>query len=76
MTRTAAAGAALLLVPRLPTRLNTGADAAAGLFTNTAELHPVEGPHSTRRFVITEKVPTRAFSWLKAPIDAFTFNIY
>ena len=33
--------AALLLVPRLPTRLNTGAAAAAGLFTNTAELQPV-----------------------------------
>ena len=38
--REAATVAALLLVPRLPTRLNTGA-AAAGLFTNTAELQPV-----------------------------------
>ena len=30
---------------------------------------------STRRFVITEKAPTRAFCWLKAPISAFTFKI-
>ena len=28
---------------------------------------------SIRRFVITEKAPTRAFSWLKAPTSAFTF---
>ena len=27
-----------------------------------------------QRFVITEKVPTRAFSWLKASNSAFTFN--
>ena len=27
-----------------------------------------------RRFVITEKAPTRAFSWLKAPNSAFTFK--
>ena len=29
---------------------------------------------SIRRFVITEKVPTRAFSWLKAATTAFTFQ--
>ena len=29
---------------------------------------------STRRFVITEKAPTRAFSWLKATTTAFTFK--
>ena len=29
---------------------------------------------SNRRFVITEKAPTRAFSWLKAATTAFTFN--
>ena len=29
---------------------------------------------SIRRFVITEKAPTRAFSWLKAPTTAFTFK--
>ena len=29
---------------------------------------------SIRRFVITEKAPTRAFSWLKAPTSAFIFK--
>ena len=29
---------------------------------------------SIRRFVITEKAPTRAFSWLKASTTAFTFK--
>ena len=29
---------------------------------------------SIRRFVITEKAPTRAFSWLKAAATAFTFK--
>ena len=26
-------------------------------------------------FTITEKAPTRAFSWLKAPTSAFTFHV-
>ena len=30
---------------------------------------------SIRRFVITEKAPTRAFSWLKAATIALTFKI-
>ena len=29
---------------------------------------------STRRFIITEKAPTRAFSWLKVATTAFTFK--
>ena len=29
---------------------------------------------SIRRFVITEKAPTRAFSWLKAATTAFAFK--
>ena len=29
---------------------------------------------STTGFTITEKAPTRAFSWLKAPTSAFTFK--
>ena len=29
---------------------------------------------STTGFTITEKTPTRAFSWLKAPTSAFTFK--
>ena len=28
-----------------------------------------------RRFVITEKAPTRSFSWLKAATTAFTFKL-
>ena len=31
------------------------------------------GKRSIRRFVITEKAPTRAFSWLKALTSTFTF---
>ena len=43
-------------------------------------LHPAErledsaSKSSIRRFVITEKAPTRAFSWLKAATTAFTFK--
>ena len=29
---------------------------------------------ASKRFVITEKAPTRAFSWLKAATTAFTFK--
>ena len=29
-----------------------------------------------QRFVITEKAPTRAFSWLKAATTAFTFETH
>ena len=45
-------------------------------FVETAELHPARIITSTANevFTITEKVPTRAFSWLKAPISTFTFN--
>ena len=35
------------------------------------------GPHTTHHthtFTITEKAPTRALSWLKAPTSAFTFK--
>ena len=31
-------------------------------------------PNCIRRFVMTEKAPTRAFSWLKAATTAFTFK--
>ena len=35
----------------------------------------VSAPKSSiRRFVITEKAPTRAISWLKAATTAFTFK--
>ena len=32
--------------------------------------------HGRRRFEITEKDPTRAFSWLKAATTAFTFKTH
>ena len=36
---------------------------------------PNEGyPKVLKDFTITEKAPTRAFSWLKAPTSAFTFK--
>ena len=35
---------------------------------------PSASKSSIRRFVITEKAPTRAFSWLKAATTAFTFK--
>ena len=48
--------------------------------TTRAVNGPVNGVHSSapkssiRRFVITEKAPTRAFSWLNAATTAFTFK--
>ena len=36
--------------------------------------HSSASKSSIRRFVITEKAPTRAFSWLKAATTAFTFK--
>ena len=40
----------------------------------TANVITSASKSSIRRFVITEKAPTRAFSWLKAPTSAFTFK--
>ena len=37
-------------------------------------IHTSASKSSIRRFVITEKAPTRAFSWLKAATTAFTFK--
>ena len=37
-------------------------------------VHSSASKSSIRRFVITEKAPTRAFSWLKAATTAFTFK--
>ena len=45
-------------------------DTPLGLST----LHTSAGKSSIRRFVSTEKAPTRAFSWLKAATTAFTFK--
>ena len=40
----------------------------------TDNIQPSASKSSIRRFVITEKAPTRAFSWLKAATTAFTFK--
>ena len=40
----------------------------------TTLLHTSASKSSIRRFVVTEKAPTRAFSWLKAATTAFTFK--
>ena len=40
------------------------------------ELEDSAPKRSIRRFVITEKAPTRAFSWLKAATTAFTLRHY
>ena len=45
---------------------------AGGGMTNVGTL--VLQTKAIRRFVITEKAPTRAFSWLKAAATAFTFK--
>ena len=37
-----------------------------GLTCNAGTAHTSASKSSNRRFVITEKAPTRAFSWLKA----------
>merc|ERR1719336_3454374 len=39
-----------------------------------APLRPSASKSCIRRFVITEKAPTRAFSWLKAATTAFTLK--
>ena len=60
----------------------TGGRQGVKLMRNQCE--PITTSHNTldtsaskssiRRFVITEKAPTRAFSWLKALTSAFTFK--
>ena len=40
----------------------------------SAEVSVSASKSSIRRFVITEKAPTRAFSWLKAATTTFTFK--
>ena len=41
-----------------------------------ASLNNRASKRSIRRFVITEKAPTRAFSWLKAATSTFTFKTF
>ena len=56
-------------------------EAVTSLVDTTVRPHPAQSllvlqkvPSEGRRFVITEKAPTRAFSWLKAATAAFTFK--
>ena len=44
------------------------------LDTSITAVHSSASKKSIRRFVITEKAPTGAFSWLKAATTAFTFK--
>ena len=41
---------------------------------NTVELPQIDPLAPQPVFTITEKAPTRAFSWLKVPTSAFTFK--
>ena len=57
------------------------ADPGDGVVAAQQQLHRVrcrvtseDSKSSIRRFVITEKAPTRAFSWLKAATTTFTFK--
>ena len=47
---------------------------AAAAAVAVAELTTSASKKSIRRLVITEKAPTRAFSWLKEATTAFTFK--
>ena len=40
----------------------------------TVVMSSVISTSASKRFVITEKAPTRAFSWLKAATTAFTYK--
>ena len=60
----AAAGAKLVEVDQL----------AVDMKHYTVQISEMELHGSTTGCTITEKAPTRAFSWLKAPTSAFTFN--
>ena len=48
--------------------------AGAGEHLTRGDTEPSDSKSSIRRFVVTEKAPTRAFSWLKAATTAFTFK--
>ena len=65
-----------VLVHQSPVRVDWLVVELAVLVLNRAHDDvPSSAPKSSiRRFVITEKAPTGAFSWLKAPTSAFTFK--
>ena len=51
-----------------------GRAGAGPVLTQFMYLDSSASKRSIRRFVITEKAPTRAFSWLKAATTAFLFK--
>ena len=52
-----------------------GSDARTGEVMNNSAASLLELQTNLREyFTITEKAPTRAFSWLKVPTNAFTFK--
>ena len=53
--------------------IGPGDDISAVIGERQTEYNSVS-KSSIRRFVITEKAPTRAFSWLKTATTAFTFK--
>ena len=56
-------------------QLNWHNDDKDGRYPHTFLLVPQIDPSVPQPvFTITEKAPTRAFSWLKAPTSAFTFK--
>ena len=57
------------MLPRMGT-----AHSRLASIANTCTLGYSASKSSIRRFVITEKAPTRAFSWLKAATTAFIFK--
>ena len=56
-------------------RCRQTAPTASGGCGTVAHWHNSASKRSIRRFVITEKAPPRAFSWLKAATTAFTFKV-
>ena len=62
------------LILYLTLHINLGPGAQCGVLYGLYEWELVLQKSSIQKFVITEKAPTRAFSWLKAATTAFTFK--
>ena len=66
----------LLELPAQPVTVRSLHRGPAGHLPTSISSSAVKGSiGSTTGCTITEKAPTRAFSWLKAPTSAFTFKI-
>ena len=63
------------VVQHMSTNTGRGTDASSDVFLNNHLITPGYITFgSTTGCTITEKAPTRAFSWLKAPTSAFTLK--